>query len=184
MVIKRKKAALELSMGTIVILVLGISMLILGMVLVRNIMCGALGLTGDVNSKIQSELDRYFGTEGAEVACIGESGEPVKIIPDGNEKIIYCSIKAPDQAKYTISVNEATLDGKDVKSWLVQNKWSQNVAPGDSAPKKVVRVNVPENAPEKTLSIVIDIKRNEELILTRTLDFEITRVGFVKATMC
>ena len=65
MKIKNKKGAIELSVGTIIIIVLGVTMLILGMVLVRNIMCNTIALTTEVNSKVTDELNRYFGDSGS-----------------------------------------------------------------------------------------------------------------------
>lgn len=76
-----KRGAIELSIGTIVIIVLAMSMLILGMVLVRSIMCGAIGLTGNINSKVEGEINKLFEASGAEVACIGAGAEAATIIP-------------------------------------------------------------------------------------------------------
>lgn len=59
-----KKAALELSIGTIIIIVLALTMLILGIVLVRSIMCGAIGLTGELNSKVKKEIGKIFESSG------------------------------------------------------------------------------------------------------------------------
>ena len=96
-----KKGAMELSIGTIVVIVLAMTMLILGIVLVRSIMCGAVGLTGDINNKVKSEIDRLFQSSGGEVVCVGGGEAAVGLIA-GDVNIIYCAIDAPNQAKYDI----------------------------------------------------------------------------------
>ena len=57
---KNKKAALELSIGTIVILVLAMSMLILGLILVRTIFTGAKYNVETMNKKVEGEINKLF----------------------------------------------------------------------------------------------------------------------------
>ena len=58
--IKSKKAALELSIGTIVILVLAMSMLILGLILIRTIFTGAKYNVETMNKKVEAEINKLF----------------------------------------------------------------------------------------------------------------------------
>ncbi|MFA5258487.1 MAG: hypothetical protein WC979_04115 [Candidatus Pacearchaeota archaeon] len=60
MVKRNKKAAIELSMSTIVILVLAMSMLILGLVLIRTIFTGATGNVQTMNDKVKGEISKLF----------------------------------------------------------------------------------------------------------------------------
>ena len=55
-----KTGALELSIGTIVIIVLAMSMLILGMVLVRNIFSGSSENILQMNDKVKDQINRLF----------------------------------------------------------------------------------------------------------------------------
>lgn len=181
----RKKAALQLSIGMIVIVVIAITMLILGIVFVRKIMCTAIGLTGDINDRVKGEINNLFGATGAEVQCVG-AGEPVKMAP-GEINIIYCGIKAPQTAKYSIALTDYSgvySTKSEIKKWIVDDSWSMEVAPGDDLPKKVMRLNIPDNAPEDTISLDVAVKKDNQLISSQTLDFEISRVGFVRAAMC
>lgn len=57
---KNKKAALELSIGTIVILVLAMSMLILGLILIRTIFTGAKYNVETMNKKVEAEINKLF----------------------------------------------------------------------------------------------------------------------------
>src|SRR3989338_4763200 len=184
MFLAKKKAAIELSIGTIVIIVIGVSMLILGMVLVRSIMCKAVNLTDDVNSKVGDELDRYFGDTGLEVACIGEGGEPVKLIA-GKTNTVFCTIRATEQAKYNINLVKSTsfitsLKDDQLKPWIKSSSWSADVAHGDQSIKKVVTLQIPSNAPEGPIRFQLEVKKADVLVATKDLDFEISRVGLVR----
>ena len=59
----KKRAAVELSISTIVVVVIGISMLILGLVLVNKVMCGAINGINIIDKKMQDEMTRMFGNE-------------------------------------------------------------------------------------------------------------------------
>jgi len=58
-----KKGAIELSIGTIVIIVLAMSMLILGMVLVKNIFSGATAVTDMTNEQLKNQVSKMFGED-------------------------------------------------------------------------------------------------------------------------
>lgn len=66
--IKNKKGAIELSIGTVVIIVLAMSMLILGLVLIRKIFTGATESVDTLNEKVKGEIANLFTEEGSKVA--------------------------------------------------------------------------------------------------------------------
>lgn len=183
---KNKKAALELSVSTIVVIVLGVTMLIIGMVLVRNIMCGALGLTGDINSKVQSQINELFGASEGEIQCIGAGSDPVQLVP-GKLNTVWCGIHADSSANYRIEATEITAKGvssTETSKWIQSKIWTGIVAPGDSSPKKVVRIDLPANAPETNVIVRVSVTRDGTPITTQDLDFEIKRAGLVRASVC
>jgi len=185
---KNKKAALEMSVGTIVVIVLSVSMLIFGIILIRSIMCGAIGLTGEVNEKVEGELNRLFGASGGEVQCIGAGGEPVRVTP-GQTNIIYCSFKAKEAAQYTVSVtgagsDSASLTESEINQWILAESWSGNISPADRDPKKVIRIRIPEEAPEALVFLDIDVTRDGSLISTQAIDLQISRTGIIRSTIC
>lgn len=63
-----KKAAIELSIGTVVIIVIAMTMLIMGIVLVRNIFSGATDSVNSLNDKVRSEITNLFTEEGSKIA--------------------------------------------------------------------------------------------------------------------
>lgn len=182
---KNKKAAIELSVTTIIVIVIAVTLLILGMVFVRSVMCGAIGLTGEVNSQVIGELNRLFGATGAEVQCIG-TGDPIKMVP-GKTNTVFCAIKAPTIAQYEITLKDFSgvySEDEDIMEWIITDSWQGRVSPGDETPKKAVRLRIPNNAPEDSISLQLEIKKDGKLISTQDLDFEISRVGFIKASIC
>lgn len=187
--INSRKAALELSVSTIVVIVLGVTMLIIGMVLVRNIMCGALGLTGDINGKVRGEITKLFSGSDSEVQCIGAGSDPVQITP-GRLNIIYCAIRAETATEYTITAKEIRVNGltrpTEVNSWIEGNDrtWGpERVSPGDNDPKKVLRLMVPSDAPEGPVFVTLEVRKSSQTS-TKELDFEIKRAGLVKSSVC
>jgi len=182
-----KKGAIELSIGTIVIIVLAMTMLILGMVLVRSIMCGAIGLTGDINSKVSGEINKLFDASGSEVACIGAGTEPITMVP-GKTNTIYCSIKANQQAEYQIKVKSIRgdiLKESEIRKWIVGDDfYKRTVAPNDDDPKKFLRLNIPNNAPLDSIIIGVEVYKDGNLIASPDLDFQIKSLGLIKAAIC
>lgn len=189
-----KSGALELSVSTIVVVVLSVTLLIMGMVLVRNIMCSATGLTDDINTKVQGQIEALFGAQSGEVACIGAGSDAVQMVP-GKVNTVYCGINAPRRAEYKIELVEVTSVPSGIQASQVKNSWFITsadmavVSPGDKSPQKFLRVNVPDDAPEGRLVMRVSISKREgseafQQVRTQTLDFDIRREGLVRATVC
>ncbi len=182
-----KKAAMELSIGTIVIIVLAMSMLIFGIILIRTIMCGALGLTGDINSKVRGEIQRLFQSEGGEVVCIGSGAEAVSLIKE-KTNAVYCSIKAPVRAEYNITITDISgeISETEVNKWIIGNKgWKGYVNPGEeNNAKKILRIKPPKEAQEGLVVLRIEVERDGKDILTDDLDFEVRSVGWLSGLIC
>jgi len=68
--IENKKGALELSVGTIVVIVIAMSMLILGLVLVRTIFTGATYNVDTLNDKVKSAISGLFEEDGRSVVYL------------------------------------------------------------------------------------------------------------------
>ena len=183
----KKKAALELSVGTIVIIVLAMTMLILGIVLIRNIMCGAINLVAVTESNVKNEIDKLFQSQGGEVACIGEGEKTVTLVP-GEFNTIYCAINAPKKANYEISVKSMhgnTLTENDLKEWVSGETYLKvDIAPGDDKPKKFLKLKVPANAPNDLVTIDVEVKKDGTLISSLQLDFEVRKIGFFRSAVC
>ena len=78
-ILKSKKAAIELSIGTIVVIVIAMTMLILGLVLVRNIFANATESVGELDDKVREEITKLFTDESTYVIVKLGSGQTAKI---------------------------------------------------------------------------------------------------------
>lgn len=188
----KKTGAMELSISTIVIIVIALTMLILGIVLVRSIMCGAISLTSDTSNAAKKEVNKLFEATGGEVECIGGTGEAVVMVP-GKVNIIYCGIRSTDSvSKYKIEVTGITTADKEILSASEVNQWKsgpdswgpQVVAPNDEDAKKILRLNIPKDAPETGIFIDVKATKDSKVVYTQTLDFRISRQGLIRAAMC
>lgn len=68
-----------MSIGTIVIIVIAMSMLILGLVLVRNIFSGATENVDILNDKVKAEITGLFAKEGTKIGIKLSSDKTAKI---------------------------------------------------------------------------------------------------------
>lgn len=185
----RKKAALELSMGTIVIIVIAITMLILGIVFVRSIMCAGIQISEDLSTGVKNEVKSLFGADKYGVRCMGEGSQEVSLGTGGRRKII-CIIKTEESATYDLTADVDTLKGASkstVNKWIIDQDWMDgSVTPGEDKEVPVVFLDIPRDAPATTLKITITSVKNNDLNTkkTHTSYVDIVPVGFFKTTLC
>lgn len=65
--IVERKGAIELSVGTIVVIVLAMSMLILGLVLIRTIFVGSKYNVDQLNKNVEAEINKLFNERGDKI---------------------------------------------------------------------------------------------------------------------
>lgn len=115
--IAKNKNGFEMSINTIVILVIAVTMLILGIVLVKTIMCGAMNLAASTNEGAQAQIDKLFGEEkGDVVSCMGIS-TPMDVIP-GDYNIIGCGFKATSTSNYVYNYTITSANKNTVRTWI------------------------------------------------------------------
>ncbi len=185
---KNKRAAFEMSITTIVILVIAMTMLILGMILVRNLMCKSIGLTSDVADKSRAQIDDLFQSQGGEVQCVGAGTTPVDLIP-GKPNYIWCGIRASSLSEYTITLTPGKSPLDVPAGWIIgSTSWSGSVTPGDTSPKKVLLLQIPKEADEKTIRFTAVINRKTNGQTTRLsdqqLDLQVRRLDWFRGSVC
>jgi hypothetical protein len=184
--VNNKKAAIEMSMNTIIVLVLGVSMLILGMVLIRNIMCSGLQITQDVSAGVRNEVKNLFGADTIGVKCMGEGSQDVRLGTGGQRKVV-CLIKTESQADYKIVASEVkSLSGastETVSKWVLNKEWSGTVSPGIDNEADFLLLNIPSTAPTTILRIKVDITGGES---ARTVysTINIVPTGAIRGAIC
>ena len=123
-----KKGAMELSMSTIVILVLAMTMLILGLVLVRSIFKGATSSVNDINEKVKGEISGLFVDESSKI-----------IINLGADRI--ARVQA-DTDNFGVSFGAKTLDGSAVVPKRMKYKLSLDDTSNGNCIDELCHINV------------------------------------------
>jgi len=193
MKLKSKKAAIELSMTTIIIVVLSLALLILGFVLVRNIMCGAIGFSTEINEKVEGEIQKLFETSTGELSCFG-GGQEAAALGQGEINYIFCEINAKEKRMYRISIESLSapgkeIDDKEVKSWLKEDSWEEEIPAGDDTIYKIGIIKLPEDANLVPIRAKLKAEKKvgsawETATGSKDIDFIIQKKGVVRSVLC
>ena len=116
--IRKKKGALELSVNTIVIIVIAITLLILGLVLVQNIFRGATESVKTLSQGVQDEITSLFVTEDSDIVIKLGSKKTAKIRPGTDNFGIAVGFRTADgssvgnraRLQYMLSLDEASVN--------------------------------------------------------------------------
>jgi len=169
----QKKGALELSIGTIVIIVLAMTMLILGLVLIRTIFTGAKYNVDTMNNKVMNEINKLFVEDKKTVIYLAGNEAEIK---QGKTWGIAFGIKNLEQGvassskfDYEVIVSDPDIKKNCQITEQVAEDWiktgradSVNIAPGDSY-YGIVRFNVPTGAPLCTVRYHLEVKSTGDL---------------------
>jgi hypothetical protein len=145
-----KKGAIELSIGTIVIIVLAMSMLILGLILVRSIFIGAKYNVDEMNDKVKDEIAKLFVEDKKSVIYLAEAiAEIEQGEPFGVGFAIQNTI-ASQRFSWSVEVDDSQIREKcgvtelQSEDWIITGReGSIEIASGDKY-YRVIRFNIPE----------------------------------------
>jgi len=162
-----KKAAIELSIGTIVIIVLSMSMLILGLVLIQKIFKGAGEVTDLANQNMVDKINKLFNDEEKRaVVYLPDSQAEIK---KGQSYRIGFAIRNANQGgtgeaqkfNYEFIVPEGAGAGvqegcslsadKASKFIQVGRSGSVSLKPGDPATERSIVIGTPDDSPLCTI---------------------------------
>lgn len=163
--VKNKKAAIELSMSTIVILVLAMTMLILGIVLVNKIFGGATNNVDTMNQKVKDQISKLFAEDTKLV--INLPNGIAKMTPGEDFGISFgVRNKASTQEfKWTVKINDEDIKAKcgiskedTIMKWITGGRTGKtDIVSGDQY-EDIIRFNVPEGAINDISKCVIRFK--------------------------
>tara|TARA_Y100000034_G_scaffold75151_1_gene90267 strand:- start:13537 stop:14118 length:582 start_codon:yes stop_codon:yes gene_type:complete len=162
-----KKAAIELSIGTIVVIVLAMTMLILGLVLIQNIFRGATDNVSELNDKVKDEIRSLFQDESQRVQI--KLTEDTANMEQGEEfgvafgiKNIYTSTQDTTTFKYEVELDDANIvqgcgvSEQTALSWVRLGSGQLSIPPGQVEFDRIV-FQIPEEAPLCTTKYRIKI---------------------------
>ena len=161
---KNKKAALELSIGTIVILVLAMSMLILGLILIRAIFTGAKYNVETMNKKVEAEINKLFVEDQRAVLYLPNRIAEVKQGDEFGLGFGINNVIATQKFRWQVTVADDNIRRKcgvserEAEAWITTGgTGSVEVASGQKY-TDIVRFNIPEGSVSDISTCIIRYK--------------------------
>jgi len=163
-----KKGAIELSMTTVVVIVLSMVMLALGLTLVRTLFTGAIYTAGSLNEQVKNQINQIFQSETTKVGIVSEQGQ---LNPErGKDQCAWWAIVADVAGKYdytfTIDPSECAdatkgyhLTKAAVESWFVDLKGSKTLSANDPQ-QYCLLMNIPTSAPSCVFKVDLEVTSN------------------------
>jgi len=190
----QKKGAMELSISTIVVIVLAMSMLILGLVLVRTIFKGATESVIEIDTKVKGEIKNLFVDENTKIVLKLGSDKTVRIRADGSLSGVGFGARTIDgstvdikEMKYKLSLDTNSRENciTLLKEKTVAQFFKQNIGTnipfdqfeGDTA-FAAIQISIPEGTPLCSQKVFIDVWDGETAIGREFFIIDVIRKGF------
>jgi hypothetical protein len=190
---KDKIAAMELSISTIVILVIAMSMLILGLVLVRTIFKTSTESVNIIDDKLKREMAKMFTDETAKIVVNLGSDKTAKIKADTEKFGVAFVARTLDGStvdtktfKYKLTLDDnarenclSLLKLKTVESFFYQRLDTYlpfDEIQGDSA-YAIVLISIPEGTSLCSQKVFIDVKDGDQSVGRGVFILEVVRKG-------
>jgi len=191
--VRNKEGALELSIGTIVVIVIGMSMLILGLVLVRTIFTGSTDAIGQLNDKVMEEIAGLFVEDGNNmVVMTSERSNHVKIKP-GSSSDIAIGMLTPDgtnvgslnRLQYRMTLDDSTQNNCIRAAGLSRtedlfittvNQWNGVDRFDGSRATALVEISIPKGTAKCTQKVHVEAKDTQAGAESYVADFFILEV--------
>lgn len=179
MKMKNNKAAIELSIGTIVIVVLAMSMLILGIMLVRSIFSGSEEAVSSINQGVINEINKLFTNDNAKLSVFPAT-RMISMKQGTSEKGFAFSVRNNDinEQRFTWSVEtdpnfniqqKCGISASEANSWILVNSGSMVLGGSQKLDLPVlVTYEVPESAPVCTIQYLLTVNKAGEGVYTQT----------------
>jgi len=163
-----KKAAMEMSVGTIVTIVLLMTVLILGLGLVRNIFSSSSNAINQIDSSVQNQLQQLFSEDGSRMIALYPVEREVKM-KQGESGGFGLSIRNVNQEAGVFSYDVTASEiGSGCQLTLAQadglislGKMGQNIqlSSGSSLENPIlVKFDLSETTPLCTIRYAINVK--------------------------
>lgn len=179
------RGAIEMSIGTIVTIVLAMSMLILGMVLVKNIFSGSSDNVLQMNDQVKDQINKLFTEDKKTVIYL--SNQIAQIEQNENWGVGF-AIKNLQKGSvqgstfsYEVVVSDPDLQTKcgisdsQAQSWITAGRASNDIilGPGETY-FGIVRFLIPDGAPLCIVRYNIRIMKDGSPYYTEFFDVEVT----------
>jgi len=165
---KSRKGAIELSMATIVVIVLSMTMLALGLTLVRTLFSGAQITSENLNTQIQSQLNKVFSSETSKVGIVSVEGKLE--LPRGKDSTIWWGLATDKSGTYDYKLNINALNcatdhsttSADIAKWFAGTSGQITSTGSEDKTNKII-VSIPDNAPSCLFTIEIVVTKDGKI---------------------
>ncbi len=173
--INNKKAAMEMSIGTIVTIVLLMSVMVLGLVLITNIFSTSENSVSSINDQVTTQINNIFNTDENARIAVAPSNNQVTLKQGSTNKGFAFAVnnKYTESSKfiYTIAVDTlydlsqkcGSLTIREANSWVLNTKGTLETPSSSISTKELVLLEVPATAPKCTIPYTITVNKDGEL---------------------
>jgi len=179
---------MEMSVGTIVTIVLLMTVLVLGLVLVQGIFRGATESVDSINDQVRGEINNLFNTQDADIV-ISLGAKHSASVKQGEEGFGFVFGFSPDQPEVldscTYNIREKTggdycnkESNIDVEDWIITG--TSGIEFDEKRPNAayaLIKLNIPETAPVCLQRFIIEIKCSGIDDQTSYFDINIIKKG-------
>jgi len=165
-----KKAAMEMSVGTIVTIVLLMTVLVLGIFFIQKIFGGGVNAIDSVNTEIENQINKLFSEEGKKLAVYPTSRE-IKVKKGDDPKGFAFSVKNKEvesaDFSYEVKADDVSKCGSlteaQADNFLLGGSGSFSLGPGNELDvPRLVKFDLPETAPPCTIIYLLEINKGTE----------------------
>lgn len=178
---KSKTGAFEFSMTTVIVIVLGVTMLVLGLIFIKQIFSKGTNAIDDIDEKVQLEINKLFSEEGKKIVVYPKEREiRMKKGTDGGFgfSILNKDMDA-GEFSYEVVVEEVAsscqLSEEEAEELIVLGKsGSRTIGSGDALEDAIlVKFQIPEAVPLCLIRYSIEVDKDDEPYTSSSIDLKI-----------
>ncbi len=188
-----KKGAMELSIGTIVILVIAMTMLILGIVLVRTVFTGATDSADELNNQVMNEIKNLFTDESKDILVRLGSDKSAKVKAGTENFGVHIAARTEEGSaatadlKYILTLDESArencisiLSKGEVKEFFEQKigEELEFTDANDNVAGVRIGISVPDTTPKCTQKVIIEVKDGSDSLGKESFTIQVLKKGF------
>ena len=168
---KNKKAAMEMSMGTMVTIILLVVVLVLGIFFIQKIFFSGTNAIDAVDSQVQSEINKLFSKDEGQSLVIYPSSREVTIKRGSDPKGFAFSVRNKDGLDshafgYMVKSNDVTsckntLTKSKADEFVLNGVCSISLGAGQTLDlARVVKFDIPEETSACTIVYTLNVKKD------------------------
>jgi hypothetical protein len=167
---QNRSAQMEMSVGTIVTIVLLVTVLILGVVLIKNIFTSAKSVVDMTDQQLRNQIDQLFSSD-SKVAIYPDTVVNIKQEEQNGVGIgiknLLTGVSGNAVFSYVVTASDSAslakcgVDETTAESWIATGRTADNIniASGDTFVGRVL-FNIPVGAPLCIIRYTINVKDN------------------------